>query len=110
MPKSVKISVIGAGSGVFALGLVKDLCLNDNLRESGVTFMDLNADRLDTVHRLAQRYAEEFGSAMRFETTLDREAALRDADYVINTASPKSHQAQRRARSGSSLWRSGRSC
>ena len=98
MPKSVKISVIGAGSGVFSLGLVKDLCLNDNLRESTVTFMDLNADRLDIVLRLAQRCAEEFGSAMRFETTLDREAALRDADYVINTASARSHAAQRRER------------
>src|SRR4051812_42110706 len=98
MPKSVKIGVIGAGSGVFSLGLVKDLCLNDNLRESQVTFMDLNADRLKIVERLARRYAEEFGSAMRFETTTDREAALRDADFVINTASPVSHHAQRRER------------
>ena len=69
MSKSVKISVIGAGSGVFSLGLVKDLCLNENLRQSQVTFMDLNAERLEIVHRLAGRYAEEFGSAMRFETT-----------------------------------------
>src|SRR4051794_26931706 len=98
VPKSVKISVIGAGSGVFSLRLVKDLCLNENLRESGVTFMDLDAERLDIVHRLALRYAEEFGSAMRFETTLDREAALKDADYVINTASARTHQAQRRER------------
>ena len=36
MPKSTKISIIGAGSGVFSLGLVKDLCLTDNLRESEV--------------------------------------------------------------------------
>ena len=98
MSKSVKISVIGAGSGVFSLGLVKDLCLNDNLRESQVTFMDLNAERLEIVQRLAWRYAEEFGSAMRFETTHDREAALRDADFVINTASARSHHAQRRER------------
>src|SRR6266536_478266 len=98
MPRSVKISVIGAGSGVFSLGLVKDLCLNENLRESEVSFMDLNQERLDTVCRLAQRYAEEFGSRMRFETTLDREAALRDADYVVNTASARTHQAQRRER------------
>ncbi|HZO32318.1 MAG TPA: alpha-glucosidase/alpha-galactosidase [Chloroflexota bacterium] len=98
MPRSLKISVIGAGSGVFSLGLVKDLCLNDNLRESQVTFMDLNRERLEIVHRLAGRYAEELGSAMQFETTTDREAALRDADFVINTASPVSHHAQRRER------------
>jgi alpha-galactosidase len=53
VPKSVKISIIGAGSGVFSLGLVKDLCLTDNLRESEVSFMDLNPERLDIVHGLA---------------------------------------------------------
>jgi len=94
----VRISVIGAGSGVFSLGLVKDLCLNANLRESEVSFMDLNPERLEIVHRLAQRYAEELGSRLRFETTLDREAALTDADFVINTASARSHHAQRRER------------
>src|SRR5581483_5496155 len=98
VPKSVRISVIGAGSGVFSLGLVKDLCLNENLRESEVSFMDLNQERLDIVSGLAHRYAEEFGSRLRFETTLDRQAALRDADYVVNTASARSHAAQRRER------------
>lgn len=44
MPKAVRIGVIGAGSGVFSLGLVKDLCLNENLRESEVSFMDLNQE------------------------------------------------------------------
>jgi alpha-galactosidase len=98
MPRSVRISVIGAGSGVFSLGLVKDLCLNENLRESEVAFMDLNPERLEIVHRLARRYAEELGSRMRFEATTDREAALRDADFVVNTASARSHHAQRRER------------
>jgi alpha-galactosidase len=96
--KSVRISIIGAGSGVFSLGLVKDLCLTDNLRDSEVSFMDLNPERLDTVHRLASRYADELGTSMRFEKTTDRAASLRDADFVINTASAKSHLAQRRER------------
>jgi alpha-galactosidase len=98
MGKSVKISIIGAGSGVFSLGLVKDLCLTDNLRDSEVSFMDLNPERLDIVHRLASRYADELGTSMRFEQTTDRAASLRDADFVINTASAKTHLAQRRER------------
>jgi alpha-galactosidase len=60
--------------------------------------MDLNAERLDVVHHLAVRYADELGSRMRFEKTLDRAAALQDADFVINTASAKTHQSQRRER------------
>src|SRR5258708_19234778 len=98
MGKSVRISIIGAGSGVFSLGLVKDLCLTDNLRDSEVSFMDLNPERLETVHRLASRYADELGTRMRFEKTTDRVASLRDADFVINTASAKTHLAQRRER------------
>jgi len=98
MPKSVRIGVIGAGSGVFSLGLVKDLCLTDNLRDSEVSFMDVNLERLEIVHKLAVRYADELGTSMRFEKTLDRAAALRDVDFVINTASAVSHHAQRRER------------
>ena len=98
MPRSIKISIIGAGSGVFSLGLVKDLCLSDNLRESEVCFMDLNPERLDIVHGLAVRYAQELGTGMRFQKTQNREVALQDADFVINTASAKTHQAQRRER------------
>ena len=98
MPRSIKISIIGAGSGVFSLGLVKDLCLSDNLRESEVCFMDLNPERLDIVHGLAVRYGQELGTGMRFQKTQNREVALQDADFVINTASAKTHQAQRRER------------
>jgi alpha-galactosidase len=83
---------------VFSLGLVKDLCLTSNLHDSEVSFMDLNPERLETVYGLAVRYAAELGTRMRFERTQDREASLRDADFVINTASARTHQAQRRER------------
>jgi alpha-galactosidase len=98
MPKSVRIAVIGAGSGTFSLGLVKDLCLTPNLKGSEVSFMDVDAGRLETIHKLAGRFANELGTDMRFEKTTDRAAALKDADFVINTASAKSHHAQRRER------------
>ena len=83
---------------MFSLGLVKDLCLTPDLRESEVAFMDLNPERLDIVHGLATRYADELGMRLHFERTTDRAAALRDADFVVNTASARTHQAQRRER------------
>src|SRR5262245_53894470 len=98
MPRSLRISVIGAGSGQFSLGLVKDLCLTENLHDSEVSFMDLDQERLEVIHTLATRYAAELGARMRFEKTLDRAASLRDADFVINTASASTHHAQRRER------------
>jgi alpha-galactosidase len=82
----VKVGVIGAGSAQFSLGLVRDLCLTDAFAGSLITLMDIDAERLEAVGRLARRYAGELGVDLRFATTTDREAALREADFVINTA------------------------
>ncbi len=83
---SVKVTVVGAGSVVFSLGLVKDLCLTAGLTGSMVHFMDIDEERLDVVYRLAQRYAEDLGADLQFARTLDRAKALDGADFVINTA------------------------
>ncbi|HMO57530.1 MAG TPA: hypothetical protein PKA05_07675 [Roseiflexaceae bacterium] len=98
MPTAVKISVIGAGSAQFSLGLVKDLCLTPGLAGSLVSFMDIDAERLDMIEKLARRYANELGTDLRFERTADRAISLRDADFVINTASVTSHHHQRATR------------
>jgi alpha-galactosidase len=89
--KSLKIVVIGAGSATFSLGLVKDLCLTENLKGSLVSFMDINAERLDNIKALAERYSRELGADLRFEKTTSRQEALQDADFVINTADVKGH-------------------
>jgi alpha-galactosidase len=39
--------VIGAGSAIFSVGLVRDLCLTESLSGSEISFMDI-----DTVRRL----------------------------------------------------------
>src|SRR5215211_2786559 len=98
MPTAIRISVIGAGSAQFSLGLVKDLCLTPGLSGSLVSFMDVDAERLEMIEKLARRYANELGSDLRFERTAERAAALHDANFVINTASVTSHHAQRAVR------------
>jgi alpha-galactosidase len=94
MSTAVKVTVIGAGSATFSLGLVKDLCLTENLSGSLISFMDIDTERLPTIHKLAQRYASELGADVRFESTTDRKAALRDADFVVNTAAVQGHHEQ----------------
>ena len=83
---SIKVTVIGAGSVVFSLGLVKDLCLTEGLKGSEICFMDINEERLDIIHKLGVRYAEDLGSDLQFQRTLDRAESLQDADFVVNTA------------------------
>lgn len=98
MSTPIKLSVIGAGSATFSLGLVKDICLTPGLNGSLISFMDIDADRLDAITKLAIRYAGELGADLRFESTLDRAETLQDADFVINTASASSHYYQRDSR------------
>jgi len=86
MSKAVKVSVIGAGSAQFSLGLVKDLCLTEGLAGSQVSFIDIDEERLDMIYKLGTRYAQQLGSSLTFDKTTDRKAALQDADFVVNTA------------------------
>jgi len=98
MGRPVKIGIIGAGSAQFSLGVVRDLCLTTGLAGSQVCFMDLDAQRLDAVERLARRYAAELGVDLRFDQTRDRAVALQDADVVLNTAA-RSHDHEEAERS-----------
>ena len=85
MSTPIKVSVIGAGSAQFSLGLVKDICLTENLAGSQISFMDIDLDRLEMIEKLAQRYANELGADLRFERTSDGKVSMQEADFVINT-------------------------
>lgn len=86
MSTPVKVTVIGAGSATFSVGLVRDLCMTEELAGSHVCFMDIDAERLEMIHLLAKRYVQELGGQLTFEKTTNREHALRDADFIVNTA------------------------
>ncbi|MBN1584295.1 MAG: alpha-glucosidase/alpha-galactosidase [Anaerolineae bacterium] len=98
MSKSVKLTVIGAGSAEFSLGLVKDLSLTPSLAGSHISFMDINPERLDMIHKFAVRYASELGADLTFDRFTDRAASLQDADFVVNTAFVQGHYHARDAR------------
>jgi alpha-galactosidase len=85
------ICIVGAGSAVFSLNLVRDLCLTPSLRGSRVTFMDIDQARLDGIHGLASRYAQEIGIALELHKTTDRREALQGADVVVNAALAAGH-------------------
>ena len=93
-----KISIIGAGSAVFSLNLVKDLCFTPGLWDSTLSLMDIDAERLDIIYRLATRYTQELAIDLDVEQTTRLETTLQDADFVINTAYVKGHEYAQRIR------------
>ena len=88
---TVKISIIGAGSAMFSLNLIRDFCLTPNLSGSTISFMDIDEGRLNAAHALCSRYAEEIGIPLTLDKTTDRRRSLEGADFVINTALVAGH-------------------
>jgi alpha-galactosidase len=85
------ITIIGAGSAVFSLNMVRDLCLTPHLHGSRVTLMDIDPARLDGIHGLAARYAAELGVELALHKTTDRREAMQGADIVVNAALAAGH-------------------
>jgi alpha-galactosidase len=98
MSRAIKIGVIGAGSAQFSAGFVNDLCRTEGLAGSHVTMMDIDAERVATMQKLAVRYADELGVDTTFEATTDRQMALEDANFVLNLAYVKGHYHERAVR------------
>ncbi len=83
---NIKISIIGAGSAIFSLRLVGDLCRTEELSGVVVSLMDIDKERLDAVHILAERYAKALGSNLKFEKTMDIDTSIDGAAFVVNSA------------------------
>ena len=79
----VKIAIIGAGSTVFMKNIVTDIVLEPGLARAHIALHDIDEKRLDTSLKVAQRIAETTATAPHLSATLNRRAALQNADFVI---------------------------
>jgi len=89
--KKINITIIGAGSAQFSAGIIRDLCISDDLEGAHVTLMDIDEKRLDMVELFAKKIVKELGRDVTFTKTLDREKALEGADFVLNTVQVGGH-------------------
>src|SRR5262245_2437395 len=80
-----RIVLIGAGSVEFTRNLLGDFLSYPELRQATIALHDIDPDRLRTAERMAAWTAAALGAEPVVEAHLDRRAALRDADFVVNT-------------------------
>jgi alpha-galactosidase len=74
----VKVTLIGAGSTVFARTLIGDVLSFPELRDGlTISLMDIDADRLRATERMTA------AAGVPVDARLDRRAALDGADYVL---------------------------
>ena len=79
----LKIAFIGAGSVGFTRRLMRDLLAVPEFADTRFAFTDIDARNLDMVAQLCRRDIEGNHLPATIETTLDRRAAVADADYVF---------------------------
>lgn len=80
-----KITLIGAGSVVFAKKLIGDILQFPELADSEICLMDLNAQRLRVAKIMTQKMVEVLKVDARVTATTDRTQAIQGAHYVICT-------------------------
>ena len=80
-----KIAFIGAGSLGFTAGLVRDILTFPLLQDATISLMDIDSERLGFAHKAVKKLIEAGDHPAKVEATLDRAAALKDADVVLTT-------------------------
>ncbi len=78
-----KITLLGAGSTVFAKNLIGDILSFPELAESTISLHDIDEDRLKTSEIVAHKVAQALGAHPTIEASLDRRTSLEGADYAI---------------------------
>ena len=80
-----KITFLGAGSTVFAKNVLGDCLLTPALNTSEIALYDIDEQRLKESEMMLKNLNKNCNqNRAEIISYTDREAALRDADYVIN--------------------------
>lgn len=80
-----KVAIIGAGSTVFTTELVTDILLSPKIPPGTFALVDIDAERLELAHRMAEHLISRTGTEWKVVSSTDREEVIADCDYVINT-------------------------
>jgi alpha-galactosidase len=82
--QGIKVAILGAGSAVFARQLMTDLLSTPGLERGAFALVDIDAERLELAHRIAEKLVAKSGRDWTVEATADRAKALPGCDYVIS--------------------------
>jgi alpha-galactosidase len=80
-----KITFVGAGSSVFTYEIVTDILSTPALDSGVFALVDIDAERLELAHQVAELAVAHAGKNWRVEASTDRRRVLAGTDYLINT-------------------------
>jgi len=79
-----RITLIGAGSVVFAKNVISDCLSYPELADSTFALYDIDPDRLRTAEKMAHHLAAAWNACPTIIATTDPREALEGADYAVN--------------------------
>ncbi|MBI5930819.1 MAG: alpha-galactosidase [Chloroflexi bacterium] len=80
-----KVAIIGAGSAVFAYEIITDVLCTPGLETGVFALVDIDAERLELAHRIAEKAIAVSGRNWRVEASTNRVDVMADSDYLVNT-------------------------
>lgn len=80
----VKVALIGAGSGTFAQNVITDILAIDGLDGGIFALVDLDTQRLELSHAVAEQVIQAAEKQWTVQATSDRRSVLPGCDYVFN--------------------------
>ncbi len=80
-----KVTLIGAGSAVFAAEIIKDILATPTLDGGTFALVDIDEGRLEVAQQMAEWLVRQSGRAWSVEASTDRSKVLAGTDYVVNS-------------------------
>ncbi len=79
------ITILGAGSTVFARQLMTDILQIEGLDEGCFALVDIDASRLELAQQIAERLITQSGKRWKVRASTKRRDLLVGSDFIINT-------------------------
>src|SRR5437667_2318169 len=80
-----KITLIGAGSAVFARQIITDILNVEGLDEGSFALVDIDPERLELAHKIAEKIIALSGQRWSVSASTERRALLPGSDYIVNS-------------------------
>jgi alpha-galactosidase len=81
----LKVTIIGAGSAVFARQIITDILSIDGLDEGQFALVDIDSERLELAHRIAEKIVALKGKRWSVTASTQRNDVLADTDFLVNS-------------------------
>ena len=80
-----KVTIIGAGSAVFARQIITDVLAIEGLGGGTFALVDIDAERLELAHGIAEKLIETTGKDWSVEGSTERKDVLAGTDFLVNS-------------------------